>query len=192
MQQLRFTDPRFKRASPHGGEHSRRAQFRVKRPLSTRDSMHIVIKSSLAKGKHSFRGENLKTVNQLVTRVSHHYGVKIQRYANSGNHLHLIVHCRNRTMLERWMKILPQRLMFLVTKLTKNTSLFKLIGRKNFFDYRPFSRILVGRRSFRYCANYVEKNILEVEGLSWSLFTWGFNSLWPIPILAPSPNSSAA
>ena len=128
--------------------------------------MHVVVKSSLAKGKYSFRGKNLGQVDRIVVQTSRRYGVKLHRYGNAGNHLHLLISSRNRVALQRWFKVLPQRVMFAVTGLNKETSLQELVGRKHFFDYRPFSRIVEGLRGFRYAANYVEKNILETEGLT--------------------------
>ena len=165
MKQLSFDHPGFKKVAIHGGEHSKKSEFRTARPVATKSPMHVVFKSSFATGSMSFRGKNLKVVNHLVEKVSKNYEVVIHNYANVGNHIHLLVSCRNRILFQRWMKGLPQAIMFAVTGLNRFTSLMELIGRKYFFDYRPFSRIVMGRKGFNYCANYIEKNILEAEAV---------------------------
>lgn len=40
-----------------------------------------------------------------------------------------------------------------------------IIGRANFWDFRPFSRIAVGVRGFKIVDDYVRLNQLESEGL---------------------------
>jgi REP element-mobilizing transposase RayT len=175
MRQTSFDDPRLKKVFVHGGSHSTQRKYRCARPLDSKSAMHVVFKSSLAKGKFSFRGANLGKVDQTVKRISKRYGVTIHRYANAGNHLHILFSCRNRVLLQRWLKVLPQSVMFIVTKLNRLTSLQSLVGRKYFYDYRPFTRVVQGFRNFVYCRNYIEKNILETEGFAktpmWSHFS---------------------
>src|ERR1051325_5110955 len=68
---------------------------RAERPISTRRSMHLVLRSSLAVGERSFLSRGLG-VERLVRRVGRMHGVRVYRFANRGNHLHLIVRPRSR------------------------------------------------------------------------------------------------
>src|SRR6476659_5055994 len=65
---------------------------REARPISTKRPLHLVMRSSMAVGQRSFLLSNrARVIKELIHRVGKASGVKVYRYANSGNHLHLIV-----------------------------------------------------------------------------------------------------
>src|SRR3954468_22986126 len=67
------------------------------RPLDTQNTMHLVLRSSKAKGEQSFyRIENSRKVWGIVERFSRKYGIRILSFANVGNHLHLQIKLANR------------------------------------------------------------------------------------------------
>src|SRR4051812_16272493 len=69
-----------------------RGNPREARPLSTRRPIHLVMRSDLAKRDHSFLARRFKTrIEDLVRAVARKKGVRLYRYANAGNHLHLLV-----------------------------------------------------------------------------------------------------
>ena len=68
----------------------------MKRPV------HLVMKSSLARGDKSFLNTaRKKAIEQLLYRLGKQKGVKLYRYANSGNHLHLLILPSSRARLSR-------------------------------------------------------------------------------------------
>src|SRR3954466_9627758 len=67
------------------------------RPLDTRNTMHLMLKSSKAAGKWSFAGQtNREKVKRIVGKFSNKYGVQIISMANVGNHLHFHFKLGNR------------------------------------------------------------------------------------------------
>src|SRR5262245_10695193 len=67
------------------------------RPLSTRHTMHLVLRSSRAKGAWSFKKPvNGRRIEEVVGRFSRKYGVRILSLANVGNHLHFQIKLANR------------------------------------------------------------------------------------------------
>ena len=67
------------------------------RPLSTRDSMHLVLRSSKAKGNWSLR-RSRKKIDAILDKFSSKYAVNIISQANVGNHLHLHLRLRRRRL----------------------------------------------------------------------------------------------
>src|SRR5688500_2256072 len=84
---------------------------REQRPLSMRRPLHLVMRSSLAKGEKSFRHpERSKAVSELVYRAGKAQGVKIYRFANSGNHLHFVILPASRRAYFRFIRSVSGRL----------------------------------------------------------------------------------
>src|ERR1700733_1202708 len=74
----------------YGGEYRKtRKGPRHGRPLSTTETMHLVLRSSRATGKWSFRhAGNEGKLRSAVLRFATKNGVKVLSFANVGNHLH--------------------------------------------------------------------------------------------------------
>ena len=75
-----------------GGTLLKNSHAKSARPTATKHPMHVIIRSSQAKGALSFqRGKKHRQVDQLVRRVCKKHGVRLYEYANVGNHLHLLI-----------------------------------------------------------------------------------------------------
>lgn len=76
--------------SAHGGILRNRLKGRGRRTISTRYSMHVVLRSTLARGARSFSREaNRVLLDRLLTKHSQKFGVQLLGVGNAGNHLHL-------------------------------------------------------------------------------------------------------
>ena len=65
---------------------------RTARPLSTKHPIHLVMRSTKATGEKSFlRKAHASKIEAVITKHANINGVKVYRYANAGNHLHLVV-----------------------------------------------------------------------------------------------------
>lgn len=128
------------------------------RPLAVRHSMHVVLRSSQAKGDKSFL-KHRKKVRGIIDRFAKRYGVKIHTLANVGNHLHLHIQLANRFTYKAFIRAVTGTIALAMTgasKLKKNA--------KKFWDYRPFSRVVIGYRAFLKVRDYVLVNQLEGQG----------------------------
>ena len=130
------------------------------RPLCTKGTMHLVLRSTRAIGAQSFRRlENARRIEALTRKFANRNGVKILSLANVGNHLHFHLKLTTRHTYRRFIRALPGAIAMAVTQ----TSRWKPSAQK-FWDHRPFSRVIRGLRNFLTLKDYVAINALEGLG----------------------------
>lgn len=133
---------------------------REQRPLSTKRPVHLVMRSTYARGEKSFLApKRARLVKDLVNRAGAHQGVKIYRFANSGNHLHFVILPASRTAYLRFIRAISGRLARLVLGAERGNAK----GIK-FWDALPFTRILEWGRDYRRACAYLKQNTLEALG----------------------------
>lgn len=120
--------------------------------------MHIVLRSTQAKGDWSFR-KHRKTISALLQKFTNKFGVKLHSFANVGNHLHLHVRLGNRFAYPAFIRALTGAIALAVSGANK----FKRL-KKRFWDRRPFTRLVQSYAAFRRLENYVKINGLEGSG----------------------------
>lgn len=133
---------------------------RESRPLSVKRPLHLVMRSSLARGKLTFLDpKRAKRIENAIRRNGVLQGVKIFRYANSGNHLHLIILPQSRVAFHSFVRGISG----VIARITFGVERGKALGKK-FWDARPFTRILEWGREFKTVSKYVLQNTLEAIG----------------------------
>jgi len=143
----------------YGGDLRKKRKGRAgARPLATRTSMHLVLRSSQAKGPWSFV-RHRKKIAEVVARFSQKYGVKIISMANTGNHLHIHLRLTNRFTYRPFIRAVTAAIAMAVTKASR----WNKLGIK-FWDYRPFTRVVIGLRDFLNMRDYVRINQMEGQG----------------------------
>ncbi len=135
------------------------------RPISSKHALHLILKSSRAKGSQSFLTHQKQIKYQLDTQAKK-FGVRIYQYSNVGNHLHLLIRIHSRREYKKFIRAISSLIQGIVTKtLGANQKLEDQKSKEIFWDFRPFSRIVSWGRDFRNAAQYVIKNTLEAMGL---------------------------
>jgi len=143
----------------------KKAKNRHDRPVTSKYPMHLVLKSSKAKGEFSFRSaKNLKRVRHIVDQHCRRYGVKLHEFSNNFNHLHILAKFPSRPIYVRFIRSLSGALALAVTGASKSKNLKQILGGK-FWDFRPFTRIVIGNRAYRIARDYVILNQLEQLGM---------------------------
>jgi putative transposase len=164
--QTKFSNPEFRTSSSFGGSLLTKSRNRHARPVSSKQSMHLVLKSSKAKGHYSFRhGTNTSKVKAIIENQSAKYGVKLINFSNNFNHLHLHLKFPSRALYLRFIRSVTGQLAMAVTGANKTRPLKSLFGKAGFWDHRPFTRIIKGFRGFKTANDYVRLNQLEAAGL---------------------------
>ena len=164
--QLKFNDPRVKQELRFGGALLRKAKNRHDRPISSQDPMHLVLRSTKAKGRFSFgHAKNFVKVDAIVRSHCLRYGVKLKQFSNNYNHLHLLVKFPSRQTYLRFIRSLTGHLALAVTGASKMKSLKSIFDGKSFWDFRPFSRVVRSRRGYAVARDYVVLNQLEALGI---------------------------
>lgn len=142
----------------HGGG-LRVGKRKIQRPFDRKRPLHLVIKSTKAKGAWSFLNRRNKgLIHALALDLSARYGVKLYRYENVGNHIHLLAQFPSRRELKAFLRVFCQRVMFQVTGACKGNPQGK------FFDAIAFSRVVSWGKEFLAMKTYLWKNAMEGLG----------------------------
>jgi REP element-mobilizing transposase RayT len=111
-------------------------------------------------GSLSFlRPARARAIKELVHRLGRRKGVRVYRYANSGNHLHLLVRARSPQAYKAFIRAVTG----LIALLTLGAQRGTRVGLK-FWDSLPFSRIVEWGRAFAVASSYLQQNELEALG----------------------------
>lgn len=150
--------------SAYGGTYRNTRNGRSRpRPVSSRHSMHLVLRSTKARGAWSFwRSYNSRQIERILSKFSKSHGVKIISKANVGNHLHLHIRLSRISGYNRFIRAVTGSIAMAVTGSSRwsNSKNRKL----KFWDLRPFTRIVIGSRDFSNVKNYIRINQLEGMG----------------------------
>lgn len=159
--QLAFKDFEKEKIKDFGGSLIR-GNPRERRPLSTKRPLHLVLRSSLARGERSFlNGRRRLAIQNLIQRAARAKGVKVYRLANSGNHLHLIVLPPSRAAFHAFIRAISG----LIARLVLGAEKGRAQGIR-FWDARPFTRILEWGRDYKRACSYLLQNTLEALGFA--------------------------
>lgn len=163
--QLTFWNPAVK---AHGGQASI-GREKTARPIATKRPMHLIFRSSRAKGTWSFlSSRNRDRLEAHLQTTARRFGVKIYRFANVGNHFHLLVQAKRRQDLQNFLRVFAQGVVFLVTNAKKGNPIGK------FWDALAYSRIVEWGRDWKSMLGYLEKNLLESKGMPRDRVDWWF------------------
>lgn len=139
------------------------------RPLSTKNSMHLVLRSTQACGTKSFRyGQNRKKIRAIIEKFAKKYAVRLHSMANVGNHLHLHFQLTRRETYKPFIRAITAAIMMAVTGMSRWTKAQDRIQekqkKKRFWDLRPFTRIVSSWTGFLKLKDYIAINQLEAVG----------------------------
>jgi REP element-mobilizing transposase RayT len=139
----------------HGGD-LRKGRRKLWRPFDPRRPLHLTLRSERARGAWSMLDhKHERRIKHLVFRFAEKNGVKVYKYANSGNHLHLLVHAKRHEGFGAFLKTVTGLIARAVTGARKG----KPAGR--FWDSLAWSRIVNWGRDLRQAADYVLMNEME-------------------------------
>jgi hypothetical protein len=126
---------------------------KVKRFISTKEATHLVLRSDKAKGQHSFLRRS-KEAREVIYKTSEKYGVRIYKFANVGNHFHIVLRIYKRFLWKAYICELTSRL----------AALIGLEGK--LWKGRPFTRVIAGwGQNFKKALSYLALNQLEAAGI---------------------------
>lgn len=165
----------FKKSFAFGGSggsvSSKTSNPKTARYIDPKGFLHLVLRSTLAKGERSFLMRD-RTIRKVIQTQAAATGVTIRSFANAGNHLHMIVSPHSRRAFRKFIRASTG----LIARKTlgaernspwrnsshQNSETIKK-SRAGFWDARPFTRIVTWGRDYRRVKNYLELNRIEVE-----------------------------
>lgn len=164
--QIKFDSLKSRSGLAFGGSLSKKANGRGARPISSKDPMHLVLRSTKAKGKFSLgHSSNVRRVNEIIQKNCVKYGVKLIEYSNNFSHLHLLAKFPSRALYLRFIRSVTSSIAIAVSGANKLKALKEIFGAKGFWDFRPFTRIVKSFRGYKIARDYVVLNQLEAMGI---------------------------
>jgi REP element-mobilizing transposase RayT len=149
----------------HGGS-LRPGRRKTARAIDPKQLLHTVLKSSQARGEWSLlHRRNRMHVDQAVQRIARRYDIRVYRYANVGNHAHLLVKTPSRKAFQRFLKELAGTIALIVTGAKKGAALAKNASDRGFWDQLAYTRIVGWGREFKVMERYFIKNLLQAAGV---------------------------
>lgn len=159
-----------KNKTEYGGEYLKKRSGRSHgRPLSTKSTMHIVLRSTKATGAKSFKRFR-KDIAAILEKFGSKYAVQIVSLGNAGNHLHLQIKLSNRYTYCKFIRAVTSAIAMKVGGVTRWTKQVDHSPNDNaksserFWDRRPFSRVVESFREFLNLKDYIRINELEGYG----------------------------
>lgn len=139
----------------HGGTLSR-GKRKVRRPLDLKKPLHLVLKSSKARGQYSFlKSANMKSVNKIIFKQAQKHGVRIAAFANVGNHLHLYLRFFRRAGFQNFLRSVTSFIARIVTGARRGQ------GFGNFWDALAFTRVISSKKEDCILRKYIFANVIE-------------------------------
>ena len=147
-----------KTKSEHGGSHKH--PKKRKRPLALKSHTHFVLKSTMAVGEWSFSRHKNK-INHILKHFAKKHHIGLVSYANAGNHLHLDLEISTRAQYQKFIRAISASIVMAVTGYSRWN---KAPQGFQFWDARPFSRIVSSWREISNLKQYILKNQWEGIG----------------------------
>src|SRR4051794_22703013 len=106
----------FKPISASFGGDSQKGKRKTARPLDPKSTLHLVLKSSRAKATWSLlHRRNKIRVQDLLEKLARRNGVKVYRFVNVGNHLHLLIQVRDRVGFQKFLRVFAGQTAMIIT-----------------------------------------------------------------------------
>ena len=126
----------------HGGDHTK-GKRKCRRPLDPKQALHVVMRSSVARGAHSMlHPKHCNHIERFTRELAERWGVRLYRYANVGNHIHLLVKVPSRAIWQRFMRELAGGIAIIVIAAKKGSCPKPNDSGRGFWDHLVFTRIV--------------------------------------------------
>lgn len=147
-----------------GGARLKKSHAKKARPIPLKKSMHLTLRSSKARGDKSFllNRNRIKQVEKVVRTQAHKFGVEVNRYANVGNHLHLLVKVSYRKGFIAFLRAISGIIARIALGAERGQA--KLKEQTQFWDQRPWTKVILTWTEFVNVRKYVEQNFNEAMG----------------------------
>ncbi|MCC7443129.1 MAG: transposase [Bdellovibrionales bacterium] len=148
----------------HGGDESI-GRRKTRRPLDPHRPVHVTLRSERARGRLSLLAPRVRfTVKALALRAAARHEVRVLRFVNVGNHLHLLVKARSRESFQNFLRQTAGQVAQAVTGARKGAAAGSS-GQRRFWDALAYSRVVRSPREEVGLQKYFLKNLAETLGL---------------------------
>lgn len=154
----------FKSVKEFGGAHLKKSHAKKARPIAIKKTMHLTLRSSKARGEYSLRlnKDRIRRIEKVVRTQAQRFDVDIYRYANVGNHLHLLIKANYRQGFISFLRTISGIISRIALSAERGRAI--LDASTQFWDQRPWTKILLTWTDFKNVKKYVEQNFNEALG----------------------------
>lgn len=143
----------------HGGVLRNKRLGRGARPLSTKESLHLVFKVNKEKLRHQSLRQAIcfTLINQIIKKYAKRFNVKIEQISIQNDHIHALIRTARRSEYLYFFRVVAGQIAQCFEKegLLKSFKLWK---------FRPFTRVIKGWKAYKTVKDYIQLNELEVLG----------------------------
>lgn len=157
--QLSLFGDKVPEGQSHGGS-LRAGKRKLMRPIVTKSPMHVVLRSTRAKGHWSMLyAQNKMKIESILRKLERKYHIKIFARSNMGNHIHLLIQGRSRDHIQNFLRVFSALVARAITGAKKG----KPVGK--FWDSLVFTRIVRWGKDFQNTLKYTIANTWEGLGI---------------------------
>jgi REP element-mobilizing transposase RayT len=160
----------------HFGGALLKGNAKVARPLSTKEPVHLVLKSAQAIGaKSMLHTYNVNRIDKIIRTHAKLCRIRIYHLVNVGNHLHLVIKLDDRKEFSKFIKTITGLIARHVLKAQRGPAVeLSTAARKKtqFWVARPFTRLIAWGRDYGHIKRYMKKNINDAKRC---FIPWGFD-----------------
>ncbi len=139
----------------HGGVKTR-GHRKLERPLSTKNWIHLVLKSDKARGRYGFLlPKNKQLIKDIIRTKAKRFGITVADGANVGNHVHLKIKIQNRENFQKFLKSITCLIARKITGARRGVK----FGR--FWQGLAFTRVLTSSLEELNLKGYIKANRME-------------------------------
>ena len=139
----------------HGGDKSR-GKRKVRRPLDSRFPVHLILRSEAAKGALSLLRQQNR-IYKLVMFKADTFHVKIEGYANVGNHLHIKARFKNRASFQNFLRTIAALIARVVTGARRGHAFGK------FWSALAYTKVVKVWQQEKRLDKYIVANNIEAQ-----------------------------
>ena len=171
MKQQNFEKTNWKHCHSHGGVLRQKRAGRKFRPLSTKQTIHLVFKANKEAIRGGFRAHRrFKLIHLILRKYALHFWVKIEQLSIQGDHIHILIRAPRRSKYQNFFRVaagqIAQRfqkegLMNLAVTDTSHQALRKDV---KLWKHRPFTRVVIGWAANKIVRDYVQLSEKEAAG----------------------------
>ncbi len=174
-----FSEPRSLRYC-HGGSLFQTRAGRKQRPLSCKESLHVVFKAnkSVLRSKSFRRNAEFLLVKKIIRKYAGKFFVKIEQISIQHDHIHCLIRTSRRSFFHYFFRVVAGQIAqrFVQEGLLRFEQRTKVSDTpqsrshkannlpKSLWKYRPFTRVVRGLRALKIVWDYIQFNELEVLG----------------------------
>ena len=138
----------------HGGN-AQKGKRKTARPFNPKLPIHVVFRSEKAKNRFSLNHQKFnRKIEILLHKLGLKYDIQVYEFANSGNHLHLILRSKAKLNLQNFLREFAGRVALLVYP-----------GKGKFWTSLVYTKLARWGKQFKNLCTYVIQNHLEALGI---------------------------